>query len=268
VATAWTLPSVTDIILSILDLISATTLKIGCSECSRAASSLSPTWAGPIKFHRELSFDGVIRAAERSEEFSNADVVRHIFHTRGLNHSFSTTGCLAVHLLLVLLRTPGLTVPTWLLRQTQSWPWSSIALEPWVHFRNSENFLMLDVQLGFMSPGGQTNFAVKDVINAMKFINTVAPSFGGSSTITLAGQSSGATLIRALLAAPSANMLFKSAILHSDPMVLSHLLVVDSSLIHNCRTMDSYLFLLSNNFKAITILSSNVPRRIRHVGIP
>ncbi|KAF8735714.1 hypothetical protein AX14_001579 [Amanita brunnescens Koide BX004] len=72
--------------------------------------------------------------------------------------------------------------------------------------------------LGFMSPGGQTNFAVKDVINAMKFINTVAPSFGGSSTITLAGQSSGATLIRALLAAPSANMLFKSAILHSDPM--------------------------------------------------
>ncbi|KAK2462250.1 hypothetical protein APHAL10511_005746 [Amanita phalloides] len=72
--------------------------------------------------------------------------------------------------------------------------------------------------LGFLAPDGKTNLAVKDIINAMKFINVVAPSFGGSSTITLAGQSSGANMIRALLAAPSASWLFKSGILHSDPM--------------------------------------------------
>lgn len=37
--------------------------------------------------------------------------------------------------------------------------------------------------------------------------------------ITLAGQSSGATMIRALLAAPSVQSLFRFAILQSDPMV-------------------------------------------------
>jgi carboxylesterase type B len=84
---------------------------------------------------------------------------------------------------------------------------------------------MLDVQLGFLSPNGKTNLAVQDVINAMKFIKTVAPFLGGGSHITLAGQSSGATMIRALLATPSANSLFKSAIIHSDPMVYSNLLV-------------------------------------------
>ena len=118
-----------------------------------------------------------------------------------------------------------------------------------------------------MSPDGRTNFAVKDVINAMKFIKTVAPSFGGGSTITLAGQSSGATLIRALLAVPLASSLFKSAIIHSDPMVLSNLLDVDSLLIQKRRTMDSYLFPRSGGFKPITILSSAVPSGIRHVGI-
>ena len=143
-------------------------------------------------------------------------------------------------------------------------------MSPWsceFVFTIAEISLTSDVQLGFMSPDGRTNFAVKDVINAMKFIKTVASSFGGGSTITLAGQSSGATLIRALLAVPSASSLFKSAIIHSDPMVPSNLLVVDSSLIQNCRTTDSYLFPRSGDFKPITILSSNVARRIGHVGI-
>lgn len=46
------------------------------------------------------------------------------------------------------------------------------------------------------------------------------PSFGGNpSKITVAGQSSGANLIRGLLAVPSAQSLFQSAILQSDPMV-------------------------------------------------
>jgi len=58
------------------------------------------------------------------------------------------------------------------------------------------------------------------VIASLKFLRTVLPSFAGDgSKITLAGQSSGANLIRAMLATPSAAPLFKSAILHSDPMV-------------------------------------------------
>ncbi|KAK0239633.1 alpha/beta-hydrolase [Armillaria nabsnona] len=73
--------------------------------------------------------------------------------------------------------------------------------------------------LGFMAPNGATNLAVKDVINALKFLQKILPSFGGDrSKITLAGQSSGANLIRALLAVPSASCLFQSAILQSDPM--------------------------------------------------
>ena len=75
-------------------------------------------------------------------------------------------------------------------------------------------------QLGFNSPDGRTNFAVQDIIASLKFLHTVLPSFGGDVTkITVAGQSSGANLIRALLATPSAAPLFQSAILHSDPMV-------------------------------------------------
>ncbi|KAJ6514846.1 alpha/beta-hydrolase [Mycena vitilis] len=71
--------------------------------------------------------------------------------------------------------------------------------------------------LGFMGPSGATNLAVKDTINAMNFLANVVPSFGGSaSKITLAGQSSGAGMIRALLATPSASSLFQSAIMQSD----------------------------------------------------
>ncbi|KAF8077781.1 alpha/beta-hydrolase [Lyophyllum atratum] len=73
--------------------------------------------------------------------------------------------------------------------------------------------------LGFMSPDGTTNLAVKDIVNALQFLKKVSPAFGGTSTkVTVAGQSSGANMIRALLAVPSAASLFKSAILHSDPM--------------------------------------------------
>ncbi|KIY42927.1 alpha/beta-hydrolase [Fistulina hepatica ATCC 64428] len=73
--------------------------------------------------------------------------------------------------------------------------------------------------LGFMAPDGSTNLAVKDVINALEFLDNTISSFGGdSSMITLAGQSSGAGMIRALLATPSASSYFKSAILQSDPM--------------------------------------------------
>ncbi|EMD38209.1 hypothetical protein CERSUDRAFT_113358 [Gelatoporia subvermispora B] len=73
--------------------------------------------------------------------------------------------------------------------------------------------------LGFMDPSGNTNLAVKDIVTALQFLQKVLPSFGGdTSKITLAGQSSGANMIRALLAVPSAESLFQSAILQSDTM--------------------------------------------------
>lgn len=71
-----------------------------------------------------------------------------------------------------------------------------------------------------MSPDGTTNLGVKDLVSAMQFLKLVVPSFGGNpSKITLAGQSSGANMIRALLAVPSATSLFRTGILQSDPMV-------------------------------------------------
>lgn len=73
-----------------------------------------------------------------------------------------------------------------------------------------------------MAPNGETNLGLKDTVNALKFLQTVLLSFGGDpSKITLAGQSSGANAIRALLAVPSASSFFRSAILQSDPMVSS-----------------------------------------------
>lgn len=73
--------------------------------------------------------------------------------------------------------------------------------------------------LGFMAPSDETNLAVQDIMTAMQFLQKVVPSFGGSaSKITLDGQSSGANMIRAILAVPSASDLFQSAILQSDPM--------------------------------------------------
>lgn len=99
-----------------------------------------------------------------------------------------------------------------------------------------------DSQLGFMAPDGNTNLAVKDVINALSFLQTVAPSFGGHpSKITISGQSSGANMVRALLAVPSASSKFKSAIMHSDPMVSSNLYSCMKRLTVSHRTTDSYL---------------------------
>ena len=85
---------------------------------------------------------------------------------------------------------------------------------------------------GFLDPHGESNLAVKDMINALQFLQQVLPSFGGDSNeITIAGQSSGATMVRALLAASSASGLFNRASLHSDPMVnnliLKHNYLVD-----------------------------------------
>ncbi|KAJ7075607.1 alpha/beta-hydrolase [Mycena belliarum] len=88
--------------------------------------------------------------------------------------------------------------------------------------------------LGLLAPDGSTNLAVKDTINAIKFLSQVVPSFGGDATmITLAGQSSGAGMIRTLLATPSASSLFRSAILQSDPMNYGFLSVKTQALLQS-----------------------------------
>lgn len=76
--------------------------------------------------------------------------------------------------------------------------------------------------LGLVPPtmlNANSNLAVRDVITALTFTKTVIPSFGGDvNQVTVAGQSSGGQMIRALLASPSATSLFKAAAIHSDPM--------------------------------------------------
>ncbi|KAA1104726.1 hypothetical protein PGT21_030578 [Puccinia graminis f. sp. tritici] len=63
------------------------------------------------------------------------------------------------------------------------------------------------------------NYAVKDVITALNSIKELADTFGGDrNSITLAGQSSGAEMIKTLLVTRSASDLFQRAILHSAPL--------------------------------------------------
>ncbi len=64
----------------------------------------------------------------------------------------------------------------------------------------------------------QGNQGVRDAVQALQFIHDNIAAFGGDpNSVTLAGQSSGAHLIRAILNAPAAAPLFQRAILHSDP---------------------------------------------------
>lgn len=63
------------------------------------------------------------------------------------------------------------------------------------------------------------NQAIRDVIAALQQIPTLADvMYGDTSKVTIMGQSSGATMMRALLTTPSAQTLFNNAILVSDPM--------------------------------------------------
>ncbi|KAF8798128.1 alpha/beta-hydrolase [Phlegmacium glaucopus] len=115
--------------------------------------------------------------------------------------------------------------------------------------------------LGFMAPSGATNLAVKDIVTALQFLHQVLPSFGGSlSKITLAGQSSGATMIRALLAVPSASSLFRSAILQSDPMNFGFLTTTTQATLQanftgqiNCGSTDTHC---QNTLSLDTILNA------------
>ncbi|OAV98601.1 hypothetical protein PTTG_01772, partial [Puccinia triticina 1-1 BBBD Race 1] len=69
------------------------------------------------------------------------------------------------------------------------------------------------------SPPIGGNYAVKDVITALNSIREMADAFGGDrNSITLAGQSSGAEMIKTLLVTRSASDLFQRAILQSAPL--------------------------------------------------
>ncbi|KAE8257907.1 hypothetical protein A4X13_0g2039 [Tilletia indica] len=62
------------------------------------------------------------------------------------------------------------------------------------------------------------NQAVRDVVAALTFVKNNAAAFGGNpSAITIAGQSSGAHMVRVLLTTPAASSLFARAALYSDP---------------------------------------------------
>ncbi|KAK9390633.1 Alpha/Beta hydrolase protein [Lipomyces mesembrius] len=88
----------------------------------------------------------------------------------------------------------------------------------------AKNMIVVTVQyrlglLGLFDDGSNTNFAVKDVILALKWVKKNIGKFNGDpSLITIAGQSSGGTMIRALMSTIQTVGIFSRAILMSDPM--------------------------------------------------
>ncbi|KAL8277415.1 hypothetical protein RQP46_010137 [Phenoliferia psychrophenolica] len=76
--------------------------------------------------------------------------------------------------------------------------------------------------LGFLrsdSLGVTGNYGLKDLIMALTYIQAQIGTFGGNpAAVTLAGQSSGAEMIKSLLVTPSATSLFAQTILHSAPL--------------------------------------------------
>ncbi|KAG0660613.1 hypothetical protein C6P46_004476 [Rhodotorula mucilaginosa] len=63
------------------------------------------------------------------------------------------------------------------------------------------------------------NFGLKDVVQALKMVQEQITLFGGDPTrVTLAGQSSGAEIVKSLLVTPAADSLFHRAILQSAPL--------------------------------------------------
>ncbi|KAK9478064.1 Carboxylesterase [Lipomyces japonicus] len=73
--------------------------------------------------------------------------------------------------------------------------------------------------LGFLDDGNNTNFAIKDVILALKWVKQNIATFGGDSgRVSVGGQSSGGGMIRALLSTINSIGLYRNVIIQSDPM--------------------------------------------------
>ena len=78
--------------------------------------------------------------------------------------------------------------------------------------------VVLQYRLGLLGFYGSGNQAVHDVVAALRWVQDAIPAFGGDRhRVTLAGQSSGAHMVRVLQATPDAAGLFHRAVLHSDP---------------------------------------------------
>lgn len=72
--------------------------------------------------------------------------------------------------------------------------------------------------LGFFDDGTNTNFAVKDTMMALKWVKDNIASFGGNpDLITVFGNSSAGSIIRALMSIAGTRGLFNKAIIQSDP---------------------------------------------------
>lgn len=76
----------------------------------------------------------------------------------------------------------------------------------------------INYRLGALGWFNGENYGMADVIAALKWVNENIEKFGGDrSKITIAGQSSGATLVKLLLNAQKAQGLFNQGIIMSDP---------------------------------------------------
>lgn len=90
-------------------------------------------------------------------------------------------------------------------------------------FANNQNVIIVTFNyrlglLGFYDDGSNTNFAVKDAIMALKWVRNNIAVFGGNPRkITVFGNSSGGSIIRAMLASPSVVGLINNVIFQSDP---------------------------------------------------
>ncbi|ROQ64641.1 para-nitrobenzyl esterase [Rathayibacter sp. PhB152] len=83
------------------------------------------------------------------------------------------------------------------------------------HRLGALGFLTLEHLLG-AEYADSANLALLDVIGALRWVRSGIAAFGGdASRVTLAGQSAGAVLVSALLAAPAAAGLFQRAVLQS-----------------------------------------------------
>ncbi|GAA5840073.1 hypothetical protein JCM5353_008107 [Sporobolomyces roseus] len=124
-----------------------------------------------------------------------------------------------------------------------SQPTSKLPVFVWVHggsFTNggisgidgsalaqAQNMIVVTVQyrlglfgwLKYSRYGFEGNYGLRDLIMALQVVQQdIAPFGGDPSQVTLAGQSSGAQMIKSLLSTPSASSLFKRAIIQSAPL--------------------------------------------------
>jgi para-nitrobenzyl esterase len=92
-----------------------------------------------------------------------------------------------------------------------------------VNYRVDALGFMAHPELTAEQGGGSGNYGVQDPIEALRWIQKNIAAFGGDPTkVAIGGQSAGAGLTQALLAAPSAKGLFRAAVIESSPSLERH----------------------------------------------